>query len=500
MFSLKRMILQKKKILPFVLSMMLIITLFSASVTATSETKNDTISLSREEAISLALNNSGTLRDMNESLDSLNETYDNMRDGIEALKSLYNKMSRYSALEGKYARTMANNDYSQYFQYQMQLASIQPQIAELQAIPADELTPEQSTKLAELLVELDAINTGISALNLSDSEIGKIITIAEYYEYAMIKSAYSSMGFDFTADSIYNTFIYPIYVAPVTLKSNIDALNVGIETAEAGTISGVEQLYSSLLSLNSFYNLQASNYNLKKRIMDYTRGKYNLGLVSEMDYKKAVNDFKVAELEKNQMERKMDSLEMMLKQMVGIDLSRSIALSDEMDTDQSLRELDYYINQALTNRNEILTAQINTEDKENTMKYVKQYLSVESPTFGIAEDELNKQNLSTEITQNSIIKEIRAAYTDVSNKKADMQIALQDLKNTKNSLSNMQKYFDLGFITEDQIDGYKILELQKESNYLTAKMNFTDSIRSLNSAIEIGPAYNTSGGGISDAQ
>ncbi|PKM93551.1 MAG: hypothetical protein CVU84_15345 [Firmicutes bacterium HGW-Firmicutes-1] len=476
-----------------ILCLVVVVSLISATTVLTGATEpTKTIVLKKEEVGATAVKHSSVIRGMENDLEGMEDSYRDMRKGLEALDNLYDSLSTYKSLASKKTTTESDGRFNDMFVILPQKAGIEMAL----------LTETNAATIATLTSDLNTINTRIGIIQadmiaLPDAEEATLLTVLEYYQLQTIATQFAFLGINsanISRQREYDMFVYPLSVAPHAMQAGIDSMKLGVEAAKAGVSSGAEQLYSALLTLEGYYDLQTAAFNLKDSEFKSTTKKYEKGLVSKAKLEQATNEREIASLEKKKLERDLENLQMSLKQMLGIELTTGIDVYTPVDGKRVLNSLNYYITEALKNRSEIKIVDISISHKQLELTQVKQYFSSSADQSLIAESELLEKQLEKQEIQKTIESEIRNAYNDVLIKDEAFLIKLQELLYAKKSLADIIRYYELGYVTQDAIDGYKISVMQKEIDYNDALRKCDDAHKAIKNASLIGPGYNNEGG------
>lgn len=324
------------------------------------------------------------------------------------------------------------------------------------------------------------------------------ITPEEQIELEGYKYQFAMLGItspNLTNKQVYDTFIYPIEVGPDAMLVGVLSLGSSIEAAKVGIGLGANQLYDTILAMEDIYTVLEMNYDMAVVDKESFERKYNFGQVSLMEYQKADNKMIIAELEMNKMAREIDNLMLSLKQMLGLSLDIELVLDPSIDSINVLEPLEDYLDSALTKRSEIETLKYSINAKEREFEYVKDYFSSSSNQYKITEGELETLILDLKGTEESIEKEMRSGYVDVLEKGNNLDIKAQDLELAENQLKELTKYYELGFVSEAKKDGIKMLVIQKENDYISAKRDYINALYAYELASGIGPGYSSSSQG-----
>ncbi len=470
------------------------------------EKKETEMQLTREKVMDMAVEHSNAIRDLSHQIEDMTVQFSEMKQGTSMLQKLYDMLPRFSSLLTKRSVTQANAQYARYASLQQQMMSDQPRLTEVN----DELatlkavtnaTQEQLDKIAALEAEALEINGRINEYQSIDStltsnEKSQIITMEESYELNILETQFKSMGITghLTRDEEYEIFVHPIKVASYEFQTAISSMKVGLETAEAGVRMGAWQLYNTLIDMYGFYTLRVEGNQLSKNQMDDISAKYEQGKATKTEVAKAVNAWQTSSLEKAKMERDIDNLEMSLKQMIGLNLNQKIKLIDVPKVKGELKPLDYYIKGAVTNRNEIKNVEYSLDVIRNELDAVEDFYDTDSEIYELTQARLKEKEWELLETQQTIEKEIRTAYIEVKKKKELIDVKHSNLVQSKNESKELQRFIDMGFVTESMKEGLLVSLIQKENDKDAEIRRYNHALEAIEKASQIGPGYFAQGG------
>lgn len=497
-----------KKITKLFVALSLMVTLTLPYLSSEAETVSNeaVLQLTREEAKEILINDSNVLRSLYWTRDSLLSQYSELNDQIDGLKTLYNLLPKYRQLYDKNQEVENNEELKEYAELLLAQPTLEARLSEIEAellAIGDTVDPDLLAEKAILEAEKQTIQESLNRLStldgqLTDEEKESLLTVEEIYELNIYETQFLMIGIDsprLSKSTEYTTFIEPIYIMTNDFSTSIRSLELTIANTEATLVYGLDQLYTSLLTLEEINQLLEESYELKKTELAFTEKQFELGKASADDVEKAKNEMEMAQLEKNKMMRQIDSLEMNFKQMLGIENETDIVLEDRLDLIH-LQSRESYIESALENRNELGAIKNSRDAKEYEMGYIEDYFRESSYEYKIVEGELN--SLELELLQNERVveKEMMGAYSDVLLKKQAYANAVQALNQAEDRYKELEKYVVLGFATQHNLDNLRLLVIQNENAKISAYREYAHAVQSLESASGIGPAYSSSEGGM----
>lgn len=411
--------------------------------------------ISLDEAVNMALKNSSALKkldlngkdldlqrkqlkDLKKSIEDSMENLDKMEDTVKQLKEAVNT---YEQLVTQYPDNQ---------EYKDNLASYQKQLAEVQG------AMEQMKGLLEAF--------GISPNNLSKA--GEYQKIIKHFDFPIME-----------------------------LDAAIDNIGLSRKAAENSVKEGVRSLFSGVLNYNDALSYQEKVYESKENQYNITLKKFQLGQVSELDRFSAESDLKIFKLNNDTTKRNIENLEMSLKKLMGIDLTRAIELVPYTSTPRELYSLDFYLKSALEKRNEIVTAKNNLKVKEKELDITEDYMDKSSTEWMEANKAVLESRFTLKDAENSVTKDIKMGYADVLKKQRALESAELKEKSSLKTLENMKISFERGYITEASLKDVENAYEFAVNSCVSAKRDYYDALGKLELASNEGPKYSGGTGG-----
>lgn len=297
---------------------------------------------------------------------------------------------------------------------------------------------------------------------------------------------------------IYKNYIVNRDITHDAVWTSLQNTKLNKETVKSSIKFGVRQIYDSILDLQDTISLQQQLYdNMLKQNKQMLR-RFKLGQVSEIDKYLSEVSLNQQKLNIDKIKRNLDNLEMSLKQQLGISLKQHIILmpykSNNLNKNMTYKE---YLEKALVNRYETIAAKRDLEQKKREQDIMKQYilndLLTERLEIQQAVDE--KQMTYNEAVEN-VTKDIFKGYKDITELKANVDIAGQKQENAENQYKNSNLMYQNGLISLSNLWEADINRSLAKSGYMKTLRDYTRAIDKLEAACGCGPAYATSMGGL----
>ncbi len=445
--------------------------------------EDETLQLTRETFIEEAVAYSSTIKELDIQLEKLVNQHQSMDAMLEGMEKLYDNLDDYQDLYNLAQYTQSQDaDYWRYMELVYRVGQ------------GETLTQDEQLELftlSQIYGDLtDQTNTNVDPTYM---------TVRQYAIYVNLRPAFEQLGLtdpNLSRAEEYEMFVYPLEVAPVALQNGIVQLKRGVELAEIGTATGMGQLYDSYSMLTGYLELQEQNYAVAKEKYEADKTRYELGRLSEADYKASANTLEIAKLNRDTMERQLDNLTMNINRMIGREPEAPIKIqvTNQAFIPHDLEDVDVYINRALEERNEILTQEEAIHAKEIEMTQVDKFFSDSKDTYKATALELEVQKSEMESVENDIRIELISAYQNVLEKEKAADIAKGDLDAAYRQYNVVKTNMSLGFVTAATLNQVQILVSNSLEGYNTAVTDYDKAYEDLINASQIGPAYQPEGG------
>jgi len=410
------------------ISIMLIVTVLAMSIGAISfgdEAENTVKLLTIDEAVSLTLKKDLNDKKLQMQLDSLNESHLNAMLASNQIQEILNKIDEFRALHEKLEEEKSLN-------------------------PADQMT------------------------------------------YKIYQAMFGATPPDNTSEEMYYSYIkgrdiphYALYTSIEQLKNTKALIPENLEKA-------VRNLLVQTLDVQDGYEVNEALYNWMKQQHEDVTNKYEKGLVSEIDFITSKSGLEIRKLENDKLKRTLETLYNTIKDMTGIDLTQEIELESfkvKLNS-YSIKTFDEYLNEANENRAEIKNAQLKYDQVKRENDIIKKYVTSETATDRInAELEETKALNALNSAKLDVEENVYKAYSEIINEKEEFFYSNEKLITGAKSLENTKKTYELGLISATDLIGaefnYKVIV----NNFKKSERDFMNSMKNMELAIGLGPAY-----------
>ncbi|MBM7870507.1 hypothetical protein JOC70_001992 [Clostridium pascui] len=468
--------MKKKRFLIGILSAALISVITISpmlNIKASSAEDNTVLNLTKEKAVEMALSNVDNFqkldtlsKNMNIQLDMALDLKEKMQETLDAIQNYKNLYSREQKIEGNPAYHLR--------QQLILLNSKNPK------------SPEDEEMIKKLEEEIS--NNPLS--EDEEKEWGKIKLLpGEFVKIEVYKRMFGGKPPNYTAKEEFNMFIKNRDFVWYSVDKEIEKLDLSKEAAAEGIKNSVAELYDNIVQLKDAINLQENVYSNQKREYDNLVIQVNQGQVPETEKIIAETELNKLKLQIDPIKRNKENLEMALKKLLGISLTRSVSIEGQHISLESIPSIESLVNSALSKRSEIKSAQIDINVKEREFDIAKGYLDSEDNELKKAESEVAQKKLILSNVENNIKSEINKAFLEIHEKESIIGLNKAKLENKKKQLGLMEQRYKQGMIPMSTVLSFNLAILSAEMEYQNGMLDLNKSINKLKSASEIGPSY-----------
>lgn len=304
-------------------------------------------------------------------------------------------------------------------------------------------------------------------------------------EYAKLYILYTMYG-----DTVYfdgkediTKYMNPTRFAHYSLWANVMKLSLGNQITEATIKYQTRLLYDNILSLKSQLEILNMTVELQEKIYKQQKSMYDVGKVSKVSLDTVYKKLQMQKLEVKKLTRNIENLEIDLKDLTGLPITSQIDLIDYSKNEiLELDDYDTYLDRALINRNEIVSAKIDYWVSKNDFTTANDAFS-DNPwgtitilNKSIAEQSIKNAELSISTSKESVIQNINDLYIDVKYKKEDMDICKDKLDYANEQYRIILEKYKKQLITDTE-------KMNGEINKLSALIAYNNAVRTYNSSV-----------------
>lgn len=325
---------------------------------------------------------------------------------------------------------------------------------------------------------------------------GDTLTIYEEYELLIYQYTFGFEPQSYPLQEMYEKFIkirdlphYSAWASYQNLKTNGDVLSSSIKMT-------VKQLFDSIVDMQDAISLQEQLYANMQKQNEQMLVKYNQGQVSEINKYLSDCELERQRLTIQKLNRSLDNLMMSLKQQIGVSLQQELVL--KYDNAEGIKETKSYnalLEDALSNRSEVLIAKMSLQVKQREDDILKQYFLDEQTIERVdSSTALEEARIAYDEAVNSVTSDIYSGYSDVKLKQHNFRIAKAKLQNAEQQYKEAFSKYEKGLISLTELWKVEITEVQARFDCNKAKRDNNNMVYKLEVASGIGPGYSASGG------
>lgn len=261
-------------------------------------------------------------------------------------------------------------------------------------------------------------------------------------------------------------------------------------------ITELRGMFLSLYSSSKNQDIKMRRYELQKQIHEQNKLKFEKGMISKTDLEESEYNLLAAKAASDSSKRNLENAMRNFNNYVGIDpdtVFEKIVLNEKYE-EKRLRNLDYYLERAVTQRHDVILKKKQLallELKKDIMERFPMNMNVVSirEEYEDLMNEIGELQTRIEIERLNIEKDLKEAYLqtiDTGRKVMEMK-KMMDLQ--RNSLEKTYEMYEKGLIPKTTVDqmqlGYEELEL----SYLSILFDYNTKLMRLENAAGLGPAY-----------
>lgn len=459
---------------------MAVMMVLSLMVSSASMADDSMVEVRRDNVGNQVLAYSPTVSSLELGLISISRSYMSYKDSMESFEDIYNNLGTYQTLDSLYSQL--SSDYRTYMGL-VSSGDVDNMSLAASMIDGDVVDPDAADPN-------DPDGNGLS--NEEEEALAAEVEsfpLATYTSYIILKAQFSAFGFSSPSISNreeYETFVYPIEVVPLAFQNSAKLLGVTIEQTKAGIKAGAEGVFDGAVMLEGIEAMLAISYELSEDALVTATKKYELGQLSEVAYKQAINDAQIAKLEYDSIQREVENMTMRLNWMLGQELSTPLVLVSDAGQTQTLQPLQAYIESALEARAEIKNNAFNEDYAEDQLYYVDKYLRNSAIERRRLDHELEDLELEADYAVKAISADVQKAYMAVLDQAEFYRISQLTMKDAIRQQSDMALNVELGYVTASTARAVDLLVTQSTNDYHTAYRDYMTALSALEVASGIG--------------
>lgn len=353
---------------------------------------------------------------------------------------------------------------------------------------------DQYTKTMELKVQMEDMLNSLSHFEqlhkrvLAKEALGPLDDL----QYKIYQAMFGSVPPDYSKETLYDNFIknkevpnYALYIAAENLKITKKVAQVSLQ-------KGVESLYMSMLEVEDGIGIQKGLLGLQtKNHLDLTK-RYGLGQVSSQQYLDSEAGIQTLKHQIEKLENTLMTLKMSLNELMGADITQKFQTSEPILSVEriDLQKFETYLDKALKNRHEILSASLTNGQYVRENNLLKDYKTnanlLERQEAELKEIEsLNALNAAKE----AVHQDVFAAFVNAQDKQALQRIKIEESLLASKQLAMATSAYKIGVSSEAALKGAQFQYDSAMMQYQQARRAFVFAMKQLQDATGFGPGF-----------
>ena len=338
----------------------------------------------------------------------------------------------------------------------------------------EELTPEEQIELSKII--------------LTPEEIGTL---------AILKKQFGPVPRPLTPKEEFEMFIrnkeFPWYAMQggiENFKRTQMVVNNSLESASIELYNGIIQMKEGERLQEAFYEKALKDYEIVKK-------KYELGMISDIERKGTEVELNKIKLQLEQFKRQIENMEMQYKGLIGVEVNREIIIKQDKE-ELKFKEIplryEEYLNKAFRNRAEIKNAEKDLDVKQREFNIIKNYFISEDFQWQEASTNVLEKVRLIDDARKKVEMDIQKGYIDLCQKREEVELAKQKLVQIEIQYENILNTYEAGLVGVDMKWNVELGKIKSEMDYKLALLNYNNSLRKMELASGLGPAYEGQGG------
>lgn len=284
------------------------------------------------------------------------------------------------------------------------------------------------------------------------------------------------------------------------LKYYWDKVGINKTITEKSLSLGLRDLYLGLMKSDKDYGIAQKKLKLAKDKHAINQIKFEQGLITKQDLEESEYEILKAETNIDETKRNRENMVRSLNSMLGVDVSTEYdtVIFDEFKRDLVLKPLEFYIEKALAERDEIKSVEeelrlkeMKKEIYEKSKLFDKSYSLMEQ--YEDLELDIEVLKAKLEKAKFDVENDIKKAYIEIKNDLNSLESITDTIKMQKRSLDKLKIQYERGFITKTVISEMELGIEELENSKELVIYGYNTKIMKLEEAAGLGPAYQREG-------
>lgn len=257
-------------------------------------------------------------------------------------------------------------------------------------------------------------------------------------------------------DKYYN-FIKNEVLLEIQADQILSQYENGVKAAESGTEAAMIEQYIQFQELKGLLTLQEQLLSANSNVLASTEKMYEQGLVSRIEYENAVYEFEKSVNSLESFKLDMDTLEMALKNLAGIQVKQEVVFLDFLDdlnTEVASYEAAIYTKKAQKSSTDLINAIMERDLKQTEYNLIQEYIELDEYNDDFEEIKSDLSLFESEVLR--IEREIEAnvieAINDIMHQRVSLNYYDAAEQVALNSYNQAKATYEQGLIKETDKD------------------------------------------------
>lgn len=319
------------------------------------------------------------------------------------------------------------------------------------------------------------------------------LTYQEEQELLLNKSIFGDIPPPYSKQQLYERYIngtvIPYYSSWVQLLNLKNTYN----TSKALLEMSVQDNYYKLLYITDSCEFLENSLSTMEKQYPSMILQYEKGLISELEKYQYEVELNKQKLQVKKAQRKKEIIELLFKQLCGIDRSQKIELTSNnagLNQEYELYTYKSYKEKAIANRSEVINAKLKLEVLKKELEFYDKYINQKYAFDRLSlEQQIEDAEFSVTKSILSVTDDIQRSYTETSSLQSQMEIQKRNALTKTEDYDIAVKKYSQGQISLIDLWKAKDAASSAEIEYKKAQRDMALSFNRLEFACNLGPAY-----------
>lgn len=261
-----------------------------------------------------------------------------------------------------------------------------------------------------------------------------------------------------------------VFTSINTIESSMKNIKYSKEMTEDGCELVVKNYMTAIVNGEKSVEMLKDSFDMVSKNTQFNRIKYDLGMLSETEYKEALNDYTEAKYTLELAEFNLETAYNNLSDIIGLRNGEKFVVEYNVDYEQYPVEADLnaWANSKISNDPMLKIAQNSVDDAEFQMDYV----AIDNGTdYDTRDKNLSAAGRDYNDTKNSLILALKNGYITVKQAEINIENKKIALEEAQTAYNNAVLSRQVGYITDTELQGAGIALKKAEADLESAILN-----------------------------